>query len=119
MQRDPVLSKIKSYVLKGWLDQVSKSLQVYRSKLAELTVEEGCLLWGGWVIIPQSLKDVIKAELHKEHLGISKMKALARGYVWWAGIDKELETLAKSCTECAVVKQTPAKAPLHPWTWPS
>ena len=71
------------------------------------------------MIIPQSLKDVVEAELHKEHLGISKMKPLARGYVWWAGIDKELETLAKSCTECAAVKQTPAKAPLHPWMWPS
>jgi hypothetical protein len=117
-QRDPVLSKIKSYVLKGWPDQVPKSLQAYRSKIAELTVEEGCLLWGGRVVIPQSLKDVVKAELHKEHLGISKMKALARGHVWWAGIDKELEALAKSCTECAAVKQSPAKAPLHPWGWP-
>ena len=70
------------------------------------------------MVIPQSLKDVIKAELHKEHLGISKMKALARGHVWWAGIDKELENLVKSCTECAAVKQSPAKAPLHPWSWP-
>ena len=117
-QRDPVLSKIKSYVLKGWPNQVPKSLQAYRSKIAELMVEEGCLLWGGRVVIPQSLKDVIKAELHKEHLGISKMKALARGHVWWAGIDKELESLAKSCAECAAVKQSPAKAPLHPWSWP-
>ena len=58
------------------------------------------------MVIPQSLKDVIKAELHKEHLGISKMKALARGHVWWAGIDKELENLVKSCTECAAVKQS-------------
>ena len=110
-QQDPVLSKIKSYILKGWPDQVPKSLQVYRSKLAELTVEEGCLLWGGRVIIPQSLKDVVKAELHKEHLGISKMKALARGYVWWAGIDKELETLAKSCTECATVNTCQGTSP--------
>lgn len=41
MQQDPVLSKIKSYVLKGWPDHVPKSLQAYRSKIAELTVEEG------------------------------------------------------------------------------
>ena len=24
-----------------------------------------------------------------------------------------------SCAECAAVKQAPAKAPLHPWSWPS
>ena len=50
---------------------------------------------------------------------MSKMKSLARDHVWWPGIDKELEALAKSCQDCAAVKQTPAKAPLHPWTWPT
>ena len=59
------------------------------------------------------------AELHKEHLGIAKMKAVARSYVWWRGIDRDLEKVAKLCSECAVVKQAPVKAPLHPWTWPS
>ena len=71
------------------------------------------------MIVPQSLREIVMSELHKEHLGISKMKALARGYVWWPGINKELEKLAKSCTECAAMKQSPAKAPLHPWNWPS
>ena len=47
------------------------------------------------------------------------MKALARSYVWWLQLDKDLETLAKSCVSCLSVKQSPASAPLHPWTWPS
>ena len=47
------------------------------------------------------------------------MKALARNHVWWSGIDKELEALVKSCPDCAAVKQMPAKAPLHPWSWPT
>ena len=102
-QRDPVLSKVKSCVLKGWPEQVPRSLHTYHSKIAELTVEEGCLLWGERVVIPQSLKEVVMAEQHKEHLGISKMKALARSHVWWGGIDKELEALAKSCPDCIAV----------------
>ena len=52
--------------------------------------------------MPQSVREVMKAELHREHLGISKMKALARGHVWWPGINEDLTKLAKSCTECAV-----------------
>ena len=32
--------------------------------------------------MPQSLKKVILMELHKEHMGISGMKALARSHVW-------------------------------------
>ena len=71
------------------------------------------------MIIPLSLQELIKAELHREHLGISKMKTLARNHVWWSGIDQELESLAKSCQDCAAVKQSPAKAPLHPWSWPT
>jgi hypothetical protein len=47
------------------------------------------------------------------------MKALAWSHVWWTGIDKDLEIIAKSCKACLSVKQTPAKAPLHPWSWPS
>ncbi len=40
-------------------------------------MEEGCLLWGMRVIILQALKRTVMAELHKEHLGVSRMKAVA------------------------------------------
>ena len=71
------------------------------------------------MVIPLSLQGKIKAELHREHLGVSKMKALALNHVWWSGINNELESLAKSCQDCAAVKQSPAKAPLHPRSWPA
>ena len=118
-QRDPTLSKVKRYVLRGWPEEIPKALQTYHSKIAELSVEDGFLIWGGRVVIPPSLRGKIKVELHKEHLGISRMKALARNHVWWPRIDKELESLVKSCPDCAAVKQMPAKAPLHPWNWPT
>ena len=118
-QRDPVLRKILSYMMKGWPVEVPKSLQPYRSKLAELSVEDGCLLWVGRVVIPESLQKSVLAELHREHMGISKMKALARSHVWWSGLDKDLEAMARSCRACLAVKQAPANAPLHPWAWPS
>ena len=118
-KRDPTLSAVMRCVLKGWPEKIPDSLKPYHSKIAELSVEEGCLPWGGRVIIPPSLRELIKKELHREHLGIAKMKALARNHVWWSGINKELESLAKLCQDCAAVKQTPAKAPLHPWSWPT
>ena len=43
------------------------------------------------------------------------MKAVARSYMWWPGMDRDLENLAKSCTACQLVKRA---APLHPWLWP-
>ena len=72
---------------------VPKVFQFYLSKIAAFSVVEGCLLWGGRVVIPQSLHKMVLTELHKEHMGVSRMKALARSHVWWKGLDKDLEEL--------------------------
>ena len=58
-------------------------------------------------------------ELHREHPGISRMKATAQSYMWWPGLDQAIERLVKSCRSCRAVKGAPAMAPLIPWTWPS
>ena len=47
------------------------------------------------------------------------MKALARSHFWWPGLDKEVEGVARECSACQAVKSAPAKAPLHPWAWPT
>ena len=46
------------------------------------------------------------------------MKRLARGYVWWPGIDTELEKCVKESKECQTQQKTPPVTPLHPWSWP-
>jgi len=57
----------------------------------------------------------VLAELHKDHPGIVQMKEVACSYVWWDRIDKDIETMVKSCKPC----QTVRNAPLHPWLWPT
>ena len=47
------------------------------------------------------------------------MKALARSYVWWPELEGEVGERAKACSTCQAVKMAPAKAPLHPWVWPT
>ena len=58
-------------------------------------------------------------QLHEAHPGITKMKSLARLYVWWPGIDKEIEKSVKQCRKCQPTQVLPPSAPLHPWKWPS
>ena len=48
------------------------------------------------------------------YVGISKMKALARSYIWWSHI----EAVAKSCESCLLTANSPAPAPSHPWIVP-
>ena len=64
------------------------------------------------------LQGKILQSLHENHPGISRMKAIARSYFWWNGLDKHIEDIAKSCPSCQAVKSTPSLAPLHPWLWP-
>ena len=118
-QSDPVLSKILQFVKQGWPMEVSENLKPYKSRSNELTVQGSCLLWGIRVIVPEKLRGDVLKELHSSHPGISRMKGIARSYVWWPGLDKNIEDMVKACTECQSVKETPPLAPLHPWIWPS
>ena len=55
---------------------------------------------------------------HEQHPGMTCIKRLARGYVWWPGMNKDLECAVRSCVECQQQQNLPAKAPMHPWEWP-
>ena len=39
-------------------------------------------------------------ELHEGHLGMTKTKSLARMYVWWPGINKNIEKSVQECHHC-------------------
>ena len=54
-----------------------------------------------------------------EHSGVSKMKALARSYVWWPGMDAEIEEVVRNCSSNQLAGPSPPVAQLHPWEWPS
>ena len=82
-------------------------------------MEADCLLLGSRVVVPSALHEAVLRELHESHQGVSRMKALARSHVWWPGIDKDIEALAKSCPNCLEVKSAPPGVILHPWVWPS
>jgi hypothetical protein len=116
--KDSVLSKVLRYTQQGWPESVEDCLQPFQRRQHELSVEAECLLWGIRVIIPTTLRQQLLEELHRDHPGITRMKAVARSYMWWPGLDKNIETLAKACVPCQVVKKSPAVAPLHPWAWP-
>ena len=42
------------------------------------------------------------------------MKAAARSYMWWPGMNSDMKKLAKSCAVCQSVKSAPSATPLHP-----
>ena len=57
-------------------------------------MQNDCVLWGSRVVIPEVRRGTVMAMLHDGHPRMTRMKAIARGVVWWP-------------------------ASLHPWEWPS
>ena len=81
--RDPVLTKLRKMLLQGWQSTNDQALKPFQSRKDELSVQDGCILWGSRVLIPPPGRQKVIDELHAGHPGISRMKSLARSYVWW------------------------------------
>lgn len=120
--KDKNLRNVINYLQYGWpknikdLNDVEKNLH---GKRLELTIEKGCLLWGFRVVIPNSLQKYLLEELHASHMGIIKMKQLARNYFWWPNLNLDIENVASTCKICLESRPETPKIVLTPWQWPS
>ena len=74
---------------------------------------------GEKVVIPSKFRRQVLEELHVGHLGVCKMKSLARGFVWWPHVDDEIEQVCQQCGPCRANAQMPPTTAVHPWVYPS
>ena len=118
-QLDSVLKTVYHFTMNGWPEKVNEVFKPYKVRQNELSTENECLLWGTRVIIPQTLQGDVLKLLHETHVGVARMKAQAREWLWWHQIDSDIEKMVKTCYQCQVHAKQPGKAPLHPWDWPS
>ena len=58
-------------VLKGWQDSSDESMKPYQQRKNDLSVHDGCLLWGSHVVVPPAGRTKMKEELHEGHPGVS------------------------------------------------
>ena len=114
-RRDSTLGRVLTYVRSGWPSVTEPEFRAFKQRQEELSTDGDCLMWGGRVVVPEKLRNRVLQELHAGHLGAGKMKQLARRYVWWPGLDSELESLARDCGDCVEKRAAPPKASLHPW----
>ncbi|KAI5752579.1 hypothetical protein M8J77_018353 [Diaphorina citri] len=116
-RKDKVLSKVMEYVKHGWpsVTNLSCDEKTFHTIKDELSIENDLLLRANRIIIPDDLKEQILKLLHDEHPGIVRMKALARSYVWFPGIDKEIENYVKSCSACQAQSNNAQESLLTYW----
>ena len=118
-RNDKWLSRVAEFTRSRWPQgELDNELKLYHRIRDEITLEEDCLLRGVRVIIPENYREEILTELHANHPGMVRMKALARLHVWWPNIDSDIENKVAKCESCT--KQLPnfPKAQANPWIWP-
>ncbi|XP_064468972.1 uncharacterized protein K02A2.6-like [Ornithodoros turicata] len=116
--QDRYLKQVKEYIASGWPERVEQELVPYWQRRAELTTHRECVLWGLRTVIPQKYRAALLDTLHECHVGQNKMKMLARSYLWWPGLDKDIESRVRGCDQCASVAAQEVPVPLHQWEPP-
>ena len=128
-QADDELALLKCTIMQSWpksIKQVPPELQPFWTFREKLTVEDGLILKGTRIVIPNKQCKAILKLLHKGHLGINKCKLRAKESVYWPGLNDQLEDLVLNCELClkystAKCKLEPSlslgqEIPLNPWT---
>ncbi len=74
--RDPILSQVRKLTQDGWPSTSNnQDMKPYFNRRHELSLLQGCVLWGARVIVPIQGRQKVLEELHDTHPGVSKMKA--------------------------------------------
>ena len=119
IRKDRILGKVLSMLQSDNWTVSDPELLPFIRKRNYLSLWNGCITYGTRIVIPAALQKRVLEELHTSHLGVVKMKAIARSYVWWPNIDRDIETTAASCESCQQLAHMPNKVPVHPWLYPS
>ena len=112
---DAVLCNLREVIVEGWPDErdnIPKPLRRYWCYRDELSVEDGLITKGDRVVIPQSVQSEVLERLHAGHQGIEKYKLRAKSCIYWDGINKDLEDMAKRCPTCLELRKSNEKETL-------
>ena len=111
------LSKEKGFVSQGFLsDKLDGDITPYQSRARELRViVDECILSGARVIVPlQGQQAAVLNKLHDTYPGCSKMKALARYYIWWQKIASANEEMVKTVSGVSGIKTVTSSSSAPP-----
>ena len=116
---DPVLSTVRRYVRNGWplYRELPSKVAPFHKYQGEINIDGECLLWRGRIIIPESLRSNYLTTLHENHQGTTSMIRLASQFVWWPGMNKDIERVSGQCDACLSNSPNPPQMRLEPNPW--
>ena len=117
--QDSQMRKLKSCLISGnWPAKAEADFAAFLPHRHSLWLQDDLIMLQreahACAVIPKSLQGQMLELLHKSHWGITRMKQMARRYVWWPGIEREIEQCVKSCQPCRQAAKSPDRE-YCPW----
>lgn len=121
--QDKPMVEVLQFVSSGWPAsakhiQSGEVIKYFNIRTALSRIND-CLLYRHRTVVPPRHRHAVLKCLHQAHPGISRMKSLARCYVFWPGIDRQIEDTVNACAQCQAVARSPGKALLASWPTPT
>ena len=122
INKDPDLVQLKQFIITGCPERIVNSvLSKFKSLIPQMILLKGCIMFQNIIFDPAILGTILHSisHFHDSDLGITAMKALVRSPIWYPGLDKDIESLVKSCKICQSVRSKPAQNTNISWPVPS
>ena len=100
---DPELQLLKTIIQKGWpTDKLGIPPEVlpYFPIRDELSVQDGLNFHGERVVIPVTLRTILKDKMHSSHLGVEGGLRRAREAIYWSNMNSDLKDYISKCSIC-------------------
>ena len=104
---DSGMKELITVIRDGWPEtkgEVHPTVRPYFDFRDELSVDDGIVLKGEAILVPQALRKEMKERIHSAHLGYDSMVRRVKGVLFWPGISKDIKQLAESCVVCQEMK---------------
>ena len=119
-EKDEDFHNVKNAIITGeWPKNPSNQIAQFQSRKDSLSVVDNCIMFFDRVVIPPVLQRKVLNKFHRGHPGIVRMKAIARSFAYWPGIDKQIEDHVNDCNPCQSVMKNPGKVELESWPIPT
>lgn len=113
--KDLELVKLIEFTKTGWPDKaknIPDDLQYYNKFRSDISIDKNLVFLHDKLIIPKTMRMEILGKMHEGHLGISKMKSLARELYYWPKMGEHIEQLVRKCFVCQTHQNANVKEPL-------